>query len=147
MKTGLTKEEKKCIDKIIDKIIESQALLKGNYKYSFGMDDELKSYEFEIKNLFSNEAKFQHVRIVKFCSRLKDVSPRVPCDWEQSIVLSGDRRCEFLHVNKCGNHFDDFGFSKALKRLDDYIEENKYQIMAVANEKSNNFPCSADELF
>lgn len=147
MKTELTKEEKKCIDKIIDKIIESQALLKGNYNYSFGMDDELKSYEFEIKNLFSNEAKFQDVRIYKSCIRIKDISPRVPCDWDYSIRLSGERKCEYLHLNKGGNHFDNFDFSKALKRLDDYIEENKYQIMAVANEKSNNFPCGADELF
>lgn len=147
MKTELTKEEKRCIDKIIDKIIESQALLKGNYKYSFGMDDELKSYDFEIKNLFSNEAKFQDVRIYKSCHRFKDTSPRVPCDWEYAIRLSGDRRCEYFHLNEGGNHFDKFDFSKALKRLDDYIEENKYQIMAVANEKSNNFPCVADELF
>lgn len=147
MKTELTKEEKKCIDKIIDKIIESQALLTGNYNYSFGMDDELKSYEFEIKNLFSDEAKFQHVRIYKSCHRLKVTSPRIPCDWEYAIRLSGDRRCEYLHLNKCGNHFDKFDFSKALKRLDDYIEENKYKIMAVAYEKSNNFPCRADELF
>lgn len=147
MKTGLTKEEKKCIDKIIDKIIESQVLLTGNYNYSFGIDDELKSYDFEIKNLFSDEAKFQHVRIYKACRRLKDISPRIPCDWEYAIRLSAERKCEFLHLNNGGNHFDIFDFSKALKRLDDYIEENKYQIMAVANEKSNNFPCVADELF
>lgn len=147
MKTELTKEEKKCIDKIIDKIIDSQALLKGNYNYSFGMDDELKSYDFEIKNLFSNEAKFQDVRIFKACRSLKEISPRVPCNWEYAISLKAERKCEYLHLNKGGNHFDDFNFSKALKRLDDYIEENKYQIMAVANEKSNNFPCKADELF
>ena len=153
MKTKITKEERRVIDKIIDKVISSEVLLKGDKVYQFGYNEEKGTFSIGIRNLFSSEAAYQDVFICRRCDDWRDVSVHYYSIYlcKENVHSSSvdSSSVDSNTVNLCvsdgtyrGKIYDD-----VMQRLLDYIEENKYEILATANTKASNFPCKADELF
>lgn len=143
MKTKITKEERRVIDKIIDKVISSEVLLKGDKDYHFGYNEEKGTFSMTIKNLFSSEAAYQNVCICRRNDEWKDVSHH----YYTIYLYKEGAHCSTADLFVCDGTYRAKIYDDVMQRLLDYIEENKYEILATANAKSSNFPCNADELF
>ena len=140
----MTNKEKAVIDKIIDKIITSEALVKGtDYKFVFvtrasniigRKEDELDKgivTEIRVDNLFSEGSKIRGVLItMKTKNFTVEVREKV------------DRHWKYIKSSEHG-----VGFPKQFaQRLYDYIEENKYLILEHNKQQGNGFGFDADEL-
>lgn len=140
----MTKREKAVIDKIIDKIITSEVLVKGtDYKFVFvprasniiaRKEDERDNWivtEIRVDNLFSEGSKIRGVLITMYPeSFVIETSERVDGDWR------------YVRSSEHG-----VGFPKQFaQRLYDYIEENKYIILEHNKQQGNGFGFDADEL-
>lgn len=147
MKTKITKEERRVIDKIIDKVISSEVLLKGDKDYHFGYNEEKGTFSMRIKNLFSSEATYQNVVICRRCDEWKDVSVHYYSIYLYKDYKEEEFRCITADLCICDGTHKAQIYDDVMQRLLDYIEENKYEILATANAKATNFPCKADELF
>lgn len=143
MKTKITKEERRVIDKIIDKVISSEVLLKGDKDYHFGYNEEKGTISMRIKNLFSPEAAYQNVVI---CRRNDDWKEDAP-HYYSIYLYKENSHCSSVDLCVCDGTYKAKIYDDVMQRLLDYIEENKYEILATANAKGSNFPCKADELF
>lgn len=140
----MTKREKAVIDKIIDKIITGEALVKGtDYKFSstvitrnligVEVEDPNKEIVTEIRNdnLFSEGSKIRGVRI-KLLSNYFTVETckKVDCYWR--YIMTSEHGIDIP--------------KKFAQRLYDYIEENKYLILEHNKQEGNGFGFDADEL-
>lgn len=140
----MTNKEKEVIDKIIDKIITSEVLVKGtDYKFVFvtrastligRKEDETDKgivTEIRVDNLFSEGSKIRGVLITIYPeSFVVETSERVDGHW----------RC--IRSSEHGVGFP----KKFAQRLYDYIEENKYLILEHNKQQGNGFGFVADEL-
>lgn len=140
----MTKREKAVIDKIIDKIITSEVLLKGtDYKFSSsvvsrniigGEEDEPNTEnvnEIRIDNLFSEGSKIRGVMITMFPNHF--------------TVETSEKDDGFWRYIKSSVH-NVFFPKQFAQRLYDYIEENKYLILEHNKQQGNGFGFDADEL-
>ena len=140
----MTNKEKEVIDKIIDKIITSEVLVKGtDYKFVFvtrastligRKEDETDKgivTEIRVDNLFSEGSKIRGVLITIYPeSFVVETSERVDGHWR------------YIRSSEHG-----VGFPKQFaQRLYDYIEENKYLILEHNKQQGNGFGFVADEL-
>ena len=140
----MTNKEKEVIDKIIDKIITSEALVKGtDYKFVFvtrasnliGCKEDERDKgmvtEIRVDNLFSEGSKIRGVLITIYPeSFVVETSERVDGHWR------------YIRSSEHG-----VGFPKQFaQRLYDYIEENKYLILEHNKQQGNGFGFVADEL-
>lgn len=140
----MTKREKAVIDKIIDKIITSELLVKGtDYKFSSAVvtrnligveeDDPNKEIvnEIRIDNLFSEGSKIRGVMIRMQTNNFTVLT----CD-------DVDGCWGYIKTSEHGIHFP----KKFAQRLYDYVEENKYLILEHNKQQGNGFGFDADEL-
>ena len=140
----MTKREKAVIDKIIDKIITSEVLVKGNdYNFSSAVvtrnligvkenepDTEIVT-EIRIDNLFSEGSKIQGVRIIMQTNHFTvEVCEKVDAYWR--YIRSSEHNVYFP--------------KQFAQRLYDYVEENKYLILEHNKQQGNGFSFDADEL-
>lgn len=140
----MTNKEKAVIDKIIDKIITSEVLVKGtDYKFVFVTrasnligrkeDEPDKGIVTEIKvdNLFSEGSKIRGVLITMYPeSFVVETSERVDGHWR--TIRSSEHGVGFP--------------KKFAQRLYDYIEENKYLILEHNKQQGNGFGFVANDL-
>lgn len=140
----MTKKEKAVIDKIIDKIITSEVLVKGtDYKFSSAPvtrkiivveenepDREIVN-EIRIDNLFSEGSKIRGVMITMQTNHFTvEVSEKVDSHWR--YIRSSE------HGVQLPKQF--------AQRLYDYVEENKYLILEHNKQEGNGFSFEASEL-
>lgn len=140
----MTKREKAVIDKIIDKIITSEVLVKGtDYKFAFvtraskliGLKDDEPDKgivtEIRVDNLFNEGSKIRGVLITMYTESFTvETSEKVDGYWR------------YIRSSEHG-----VGFPKQYaQRLYDYIEENKYLILEHNKQEGNGFGFDADEL-
>ena len=140
----MTKREKAVIDKIIDKIITSEVLVKGtDYKFSSTIvtgnlicveedepDKEIVN-EIRIHNLFSEGSKIRGVMI------------RMQTNNFTVLICDEVEGCwSYIKTSEHGIHFP----KRYAQRLYDYIEENKYLILEHNKQQGNGFGFDADEL-
>ena len=140
----MTKKEKAVIDKIIDKIITSEVLLKGtDYKFSSsvitrniigGEENEPNTEivnEIRIDNLFSEGSKIRGVMITMQTNHFTvEVSEKVDSHWR------------YIRSSEHGVYFP----KQFAQRLYDYVEENKYLILEHNKQEGNGFGFDDDEL-
>ena len=140
----MTKREKAVIDKIIDKIIMSEVLVKGNdYNFSNAIrtrnligieenepDKEIVN-EIRINNLFSEGSKIQGVMITMQTE-----------NFTVEVREKPDSRWKFIMSSEHGISFP----KQFAQRLYDYIEENKYLILEHNKQEGNGFGFDASEL-
>ena len=140
----MTKREKAVIDKIIDKIITSEVLVKGtDYKFSssvvtrniiVGEEDEPNTEnvnEIRIDNLFSEGSKIRGVMITMQTNHFTvETSENVDGYWR--YIKSSEHNIFFP--------------KQFAQRLYDYVEENKYLILEHNKQQGNGFGFDADEL-
>ena len=140
----MTNKEKAVIDKIIDKIITSEVLVKGtDYKFVFVTrasniivrkeDERDKGIVTEIKidNLFSEGSKIRGVLITMYP--------------ESFVVETSEKVDGYWRYIRSSEH--GVGFPKQFaQRLYDYIEENKYLILEHNKQQGNGFGFDASEL-
>lgn len=140
----MTKREKAVIDKIIDKIITSEVLVKGtDYKFSSAVrtrtiisveeDDPNKEIvnEIRIDNLFSEGSKIRGVMITMQPNHFTvETCEKVDGFWR--YIRSSEHNVFFP--------------KQFAQRLYDYIEENKYLILEHNKQQGNGFGFDADEL-
>lgn len=143
MKTKITKEERRVIDKIIDKVISSEVLLKGDKDYHFGCNEEKGTFDMMIRKLFSSDAAYQDVLI----RRVKDAWANNAPHYYTIYLYKENVPCSSVKLCVCDGTLNAEIHDDVMQRLLDYIEENKYEILATANAKGTSFPCKADELF
>ena len=108
----MTKKEKAVIDKIIDKIITSEVLVKGtDYKFSSAVrtrkligveenepDTEIVT-EIRIDNLFSEESKIQGVRIIMQTNHFTvEVCEKVDAYWK--LLQIGNVAIDFEEISE-----------------------------------------------
>lgn len=127
MKYKLTKKENEIVEKIIDKIIEEDALRNANYRSRIiikehGCEDNITKdvIFFSITNFFGEESDVRDIvfgKNVEGCWRIEFNSKNEPnyYDTFSPIEFSGWNTYHRLS----GKMFD---------KLDDYIEENKHSI-------------------
>ena len=146
----MTKKEKAVIDKIIDKIITSGALVKGtDYNFSSAVitrssvitrnligvlvDEPIEETitEIRIGNLFSEGSKIRGVII--------------SMQTEFFTIETCERVDGYWKYIKSSEHGVDIP-KKFAQRLYDYIEENKYLILEHNKQQGNGFGFDADEL-
>ena len=140
----MTKREKAVIDKIIDKIITSEVLVKGtDYKFSSavitrniigGEEDEPNTEnvnEIRIDNLFSEGSKIRGVMITMF-----------PKNFTIETCEKVDGFWRYIKSSVHNVYFP----KQFAQRLYDYIEENKYLILEHNKQEGNGFGFDADEL-
>lgn len=140
----MTKKEQAVIDKIIDKIITSEALVKGtDYKFSSavitrnlivveeGVPDRKIITEIRIDNLFSEGSKIRGVMI--------------KMDTEYFTIETCQKVDGYWRYIMTSEHGIDIP-KKFAQRLYDYIEENKYLILEHNKQEGNGFGFDADEL-
>lgn len=140
----MTKREKAVIDKIIDKIITSEALVKGtDYKFAFvtrasniiaRKEDEPDKgivTEIRIDNLFGEGSKMRGVLIT--------IKPKF------FTIETCDKVGGYWGYIKSSEHGITFP-NQFAQRLYDYIEENKYLILEHNKQQGNGFGFDADEL-
>lgn len=142
----MTKREKAVIDKIIDKIITSEVLVKGtDYKFSstivtrnlIGVEEDEPEpdkeivNEIRIHNLFSEGSKIRGVMI------------RMQTNNFTVLICDEVEGCwSYIKTSEHGIHFP----KRYAQRLYDYIEENKYLILKHNKQQGNGFGFDADEL-
>ena len=140
----MTNKEKAVIDKIIDKIITSEVLVKGtDYKFVFvtrasniiaRKEDERDNgivTEIRVENLFSEGSKMRGVLITMYPESFAvETSEKVDGYWR------------YIRSSEHGVCFP----KKFAQRLYDYIEENKYLILEHNKQQGNGFSFDADEL-
>lgn len=140
----MTKREKAVIDKIIDKIITSEVLVKGtDYKFSSAVrtrniirveeDDPNKEIvnEITIDNLFSEGSKIRGVMITMQTNHFTvETCEKVDGFWR--YIKSSEHNVYFP--------------KQFAQRLYDYVEENKYLILEHNKQEGNGFGFDADEL-
>ena len=140
----MTKKEQAVIDKIIDKIITSEVLVKGtDYKFSSAPvtrkiivveenepDREIVN-EIRIDNLFSEGSKIRGVLITMQTNHFTvETSEKVDGYWR---YIKSSEHGVFLP-------------KRFAQRLYDYVEENKYLILEHNKQQGNGFGFDADEL-
>ena len=139
----MTKREKAVIDKIIDKIITSEVLVKEtDYKFSSSVvsrniicgEDETNTEivnEIRIDNLFSEGSKIRGVMITMQNNHFTvETSENVDGYWR--YIKSSENNIFFP--------------KQFAQRLYDYVEENKYLILEHNKQQGNGFGFDADEL-
>lgn len=140
----MTKREKAVIDKIIDKIITSEVLVKGtDYKFSSAVvtrnligveegepDTEIVN-EIRIDNLFGEGSKIRGVMIT-MQTNLFTVETCEKVDGFWRYIRSSEHNIYFP--------------KQFAQRLYDYVEENKYLILEHNKQEGNGFGFDADEL-
>ena len=140
----MTKKEKAVIDKIIDKIITSEVLVKGtDYKFSSAVrtrniisveeDDPNKEIvnEITIDNLFSEGSKIRGVTITM-----------QPNNFTVETCEKVDGFWRYIRSSEHNIYFP----KQFAQRLYDYVEENKYLILEHNKQEGNGFGFDADEL-
>lgn len=140
----MTKKEKAVIDKIIDKIITSEVLVKGtDYKFSSSVrtrniisveeDDPTKEIvnEITIANLFSEGSKIRGVTITM-----------QPNNFTVETCEKVDGFWRYIRSSEHNIYFP----KQFAQRLYDYVEENKYLILEHNKQQGNGFGFDADEL-
>jgi hypothetical protein len=140
----MTKKEQAVIDKIIDKIITSEALVKGtDYKFSSavitrnlivveeGVPDRKIITEIRIDNLFSEGSKIRGVMI--------------KMDTEYFTIETCQKVDGYWRYIMPSEHGIDIP-KKFAQRLYDYVEDNKYLILEHNKQEGNGFGFDADEL-
>ena len=140
----MTKREKAVIDKIIDKIITSEVLVKGtDYKFSSSVrtrniisveeDDPTKEIvnEITIANLFSEGSKIRGVTITM-----------QPNNFTVETCEKVDGFWRYIRSSEHNIYFP----KQFAQRLYDYVEENKYLILEHNKQEGNGFGFDADEL-
>ena len=140
----MTKREKAVIDKIIDKIITSEVLVKGtDYKFSSSVrtrniisveeDDPTKEIvnEITIANLFSEGSKIRGVTITM-----------QPNNFTVETCEKVDGFWRYIRSSEHNIYFP----KQFAQRLYDYVEENKYLILEHNKQQGNGFGFDADEL-
>ena len=140
----MTKREKAVIDKIIDKIITSEVLVKGtDYKFSSAVrtrntirveederDKEIVN-EIRIDNLFSEGSKIRGVMITMQTNHFTvETCEKVDGFWR--YIQSSEHNVYFP--------------KQFAQRLYDYVEDNKYLILEHNKQEGNGFGFDADEL-
>ena len=161
----MTKKEKAVIDKIIDKIITSEVLVKGtDYKFSSAVitrnligvevDEPNKEIVTEIRNdnLFREGSKIRGVIITidnLFSEGSKIRGVRITMLTNYFTVETCEKVECYWSWNwryiKSSEHGDCFPKQFA-QRLYDYVEENKYLILEHNKQQGNGFGFDADEL-
>ena len=140
----MTKKEKAVIDKIIDKIITSEVLVKGtDYKFSSAVrtrkligveenepDTEIVT-EIRINNLFSEGSKIRGV-MIRMQTNYFTVETCEKVDGYWRYIMSSEHGVDIP--------------KKFAQRLYDYVEENKYLILGHNKQEGNGFGFDADEL-
>lgn len=140
----MTKREKAVIDKIIDKIITSEVLVKGtDYKFSNSVitrhiiggeenepDTEIVN-EIRIDNLFSEGSKIRGVTITM-----------QPNNFTVETCEKVDGYWRYIKSSEHNVYFP----KQFAQRLYDYVEENKYLILEHNKQQGNGFGFDADEL-
>ena len=140
----MTKKEQAVIDKIIDKIITSEVLVKGtDYKFSSAVrtrniisveeDDPNKEIvnEITIDNLFSEGSKIRGVTITM-----------QPNNFTVETCEKVDGFWRYIRSSEHNIYFP----KQFAQRLYDYVEENKYLILEHNKQQGNGFGFDADEL-
>ena len=140
----MTKKEQAVINKIIDKIITSEVLVKGtDYKFSSAVrtrhiigveeDDPTKEIvtEIRIDNLFSEGSKIRGVMITMKTNH-----------FTVEACEKVDSRWKYIRSSEHNVYFP----KKFAQRLYDYVEENKYLILEHNKQEGNGFGFDADEL-
>lgn len=140
----MTKREKAVIDKIIDKIITSEALVKGaDYKFSnsvitrklIGIEEDEPNKEIvteiRIDNLFSEGSKIRGV-MIRIQTKYFTIETCEKVDGYWRYIRSSEHG---INIPK-----------KFAQRLYDYVEENKYLILEHNKQEGNGFGFDADEL-
>lgn len=140
----MTKKEKAVIDKIIDKIITSEALVKGtDYKFHNSVrirniickaedepDKEIIN-EIRIDNLFGEGSKILGVKI-RMNTKYFTIETCEKVDGYWRYIMSSEHGIDIP--------------KKFAQRLYDYLEENKYLILEHNKQQCNGFGFDADEL-
>lgn len=140
----MTKREKAVIDKIIDKIITSEALVKGT-DYKFHNSVRIRNLickaenephrkivnEIRIDNLFSEGSKIRGV-MIKMDTEYFTIETCEKVDGYWRYIMSSE------HGIDIPKHF--------AQRLYDYVEENKYLILEHNKQEGNGFGFDASEL-
>lgn len=140
----MTKREKEVIDKIIDKIITSEALVKGTYyKFSnsvitrklIGIEEDEPNKEvvteIRIDNLFSEGSKIRGV-MIRMQTKYFTIETCEKVDGYWRYIRSSEHGTDIP--------------KKFAQRLYDYVEENKYLILEHNKQEGNGFGFDADEL-
>lgn len=159
----MTKKEKAVIDKIIDKIITSEVLVKGtDYKFSNAVitrnligvevEDPNKEIVTEIRNddLFSEDSKIRGVIITfenLFSEDSKIRGVRIKMLTNYFTVETCEKvECYWSWRYIMSSEHGDCFPKKFAQRLYDYVEENKYLILEHNKQQGNGFGFDADEL-
>ena len=140
----MTKKEQAVIDKIIDKIITSEALVKGtDYKFSSavitrnlivveeGVPDRKIITEIRIDNLFSEGSKIRGV-MIKMDTEYFTIETCQKVDGYWRYIMSSEHGIDIP--------------KKFAQRLYDYVEENKYLILEHNKQEGNGFDFDAADL-